>query len=66
MPVKVREILDRLASDGLYIDRTRGSHRVLKHSTKRGIVVVAGKSSKDIAPGTLKSILRQSELEDEL
>ena len=65
MPVKVREMLDRLAADGWYIDRTRGSHRVLKHPTKRSIVVVAGKPSKDIAPGTLKSILRQAGLEDE-
>ena len=65
MPVKVRDILDRLATDGWYIDRTRGSHRVLKHPVKRGIVVVAGKPSKDSAPGTLKSILRQAGLEDE-
>ena len=65
MPVKVREMLDRLAADGWFINRTRGSHRVLKHPVKRGIVVVAGKPGKDIAPGTLKSILRQAELEDE-
>jgi len=43
----------------------RGSHRILKHSLKKGIVVVAGHPSKDLAPGTLKSVWKQAELEDE-
>ena len=30
MPVKVGEMLDRLAAGGWYIDRTRGSHRGVK------------------------------------
>jgi predicted RNA binding protein YcfA (HicA-like mRNA interferase family) len=43
---------------------TRGSHRVLKHPSKTGVVVVAGQLAKDVAPGTLKSIWKQAELED--
>jgi len=39
--------------------------RVLKHPTKPGIVVVAGQPVKDVAPGTLKSIWKQAELEDQ-
>jgi predicted RNA binding protein YcfA (HicA-like mRNA interferase family) len=62
--MKVRDVLKRLKSDGWFIARTRSSHRVLKHPTKRGIVVVAGKASKDVAIGTLKNIWRQAELPD--
>ncbi|GAF76594.1 unnamed protein product [marine sediment metagenome] len=43
----------------------RGSHRVLKHPRKSGAVVVAGQLGKDVAVGTLKSIWKQAELEDE-
>jgi predicted RNA binding protein YcfA (HicA-like mRNA interferase family) len=62
--MKVRDVLQRLKADGWFIARMRSSHRVLKHPTKRGIVVVAGKPSKDIAIGTLKNIWRQAELEE--
>lgn len=53
--MKVRDVLKRLADDGWYEARMRGSHRVLKHPTKQGIVVVAGHPGKDLAPGTLKA-----------
>lgn len=43
----------------------RGSHRVLKHPTKTGIVVVAGHPGKDLAPGTLKSVWEQAQLEEQ-
>jgi predicted RNA binding protein YcfA (HicA-like mRNA interferase family) len=62
--MKVRDVLKRLEEDGWYVARTRGSHRVLKHPVKRGIVVVAGHPGKDVAPGTLKSVWKQAELED--
>ena len=62
--MKVRDVLKRLEQDGWIIVRMRGSHRVLQHSIKKGIVVVAGQPGKDVATGTLKSIWRQAELED--
>ena len=62
--MKVRDVLKRLTEDGWYVDRTRGSHRVLKHLSKTGVVVVAGQLSKDVAAGTLKSIWKQAGLED--
>ncbi|MCH9054443.1 type II toxin-antitoxin system HicA family toxin [Synechococcus sp. PCC 6716] len=34
----------------------RGSHRILAHETKSGIVVVPGKPRDDIPKGTLASI----------
>lgn len=62
--MKVRDVLKRLHEDGWYEHHQRGSHRVLKHPVKTGIVVVAGKPSKEVATGTLKSVWKQAELED--
>jgi len=58
--MKVREVLRLLRADGWILVRTRGSHRQMKHPVIRGLVTVAGKESKDIPPGTLKSIFRQA------
>ena len=63
--MKVRDVLRRLREDGWYLARTRGSHRVLKHPTKQGIVVLAGHPGKDVARGTLRSVWKQAELEGE-
>jgi predicted RNA binding protein YcfA (HicA-like mRNA interferase family) len=62
--MKVREILKRLEKDGWYQARMRGSHRVLKHPVKSGIVVVPGSPSDEVATGTLRSIWKQAQLED--
>lgn len=62
--MKVRDVLKILQNDGWEITRTKGSHRILKHAQKSGIVVVAGQPNKDIATGTLKSIWKQAELEN--
>lgn len=51
-----------LERDGWYLDRTRGSHRQLKHHQKLGLVTVAGKPNDDLGPGTLNSIFRQAGL----
>ena len=62
--MKVRDILKVLANDGWTVVRTRGSHRQLKHPIKKGTVTVAGKSGLEIPVGTLKSIYKQSQLEE--
>lgn len=62
--MKVRDVLKRLDEDGWYVARMRGSHRVLKHATKPGIVVVPGHPADDVAKGTLKSIWVQAQLEE--
>lgn len=51
-----------LDDDGWRLDRTRGSHRQFKHSTKPGLVTVAGKPNDDLGPGTLNGILKQAGL----
>lgn len=63
--MKVSEIIKILENDGWYLVRTKGSHRQYKHSEKPGTVTVPGKLSKDLAIGTLMSIRKQAQLEDE-
>jgi len=60
--MKVSEMLRLLHDDGWFLVATRGSHRQYKHSSKAGRVTVPGKSSDDLAAGTLNSILKQAGL----
>jgi predicted RNA binding protein YcfA (HicA-like mRNA interferase family) len=61
--VKVRDVIELMEADGWFLHHTTGSHRQYKHPVKKGVVTIAGKPSKDIPPGTLKSILKQSQIE---
>jgi predicted RNA binding protein YcfA (HicA-like mRNA interferase family) len=60
--MKVREAISLVEEDGWYQVATRGSHRQYRHAIKPGRVTIAGKSSDDLAPGTLNSILKQAGL----
>jgi predicted RNA binding protein YcfA (HicA-like mRNA interferase family) len=62
--MKFRDLLRLLRKDGWYLARTRGSHRQFRHPFKPGVVTVAGDGNDDIAPRTLKSILKQARLEE--
>ena len=53
-----------LEHDGRFLVATRGSHRQYKHRTKPGRVIVAGKASDDMAPGTLNDVLTQAGLRE--
>lgn len=64
--MKVRDALKRIEADGWYLVRTEGSHRQFKHPTKKGRTTVAGKLSVDVPIGTLKSIWRQAQLEEDI
>ncbi len=50
---------------GLYLDRTKGSHRQYKHITKPGIVTIPGKLSDDVKKGTENNILKQAGLKQQ-
>ena len=58
--MEVRQVIGLLMADGWALVATRGSHRQFKHPTKPGRITVAGKPSDELAPGTLKSIAKQS------
>lgn len=59
---KVSQILNALEKDGWRIVAQKGSHRQLKHPTKKGKVTVNGKKSDVICAFLLKSIESQSGL----
>jgi predicted RNA binding protein YcfA (HicA-like mRNA interferase family) len=63
--MKVRELLKLLHQDGWVIERSRGSHRQLRHPLKSGTVTVSGHPTDTVHPKTLKSVLRQAGLEEE-
>lgn len=60
MAPKVGEAIRRLQVDGWVQVRVTGSHRVFKHPTKPGIVVVAGKPSTQLPEGTWHNMQRQA------
>jgi predicted RNA binding protein YcfA (HicA-like mRNA interferase family) len=60
--MKVRDLVRLLEADGWRLVRTRGSHRQFKHSTKRGLVTVAGSNHDELARKTLQSVFKQAGL----
>ena len=63
--MKVRELLKLLVQDGWVVDRSRGSHRQMRHPSKPGTTTVSGHPSDTVHPKTLKSVLKQAGLEEE-
>ncbi len=61
--MKVRDIIRLIEQEGWVQVRQRGSHRQFKHPSRPGLVTIAGHPGDDLAPGTLKSILRQAGIE---
>ena len=63
--MQLREVIKMLEDDGWYLARTKGSHRQFKHPEKAGTVTVSGNLGVDMPIGTLKSVWRQAQLEEE-
>jgi predicted RNA binding protein YcfA (HicA-like mRNA interferase family) len=61
--VKVDAVIKRLEATGWLLASFRGSHHRFKHPTRTGRVTVQGKPSNKLAPGTLRSIKKQSGVE---
>jgi predicted RNA binding protein YcfA (HicA-like mRNA interferase family) len=60
--MKTRDVIKLVEQDGWVYLETHGSHRQYKHPVKKGRVTIAGHASKDMPPGTLKSVLKQAGL----
>ncbi len=61
MPIKVRELLRKLRTDGWLEVRVKGSHHHYAHPKKPGIVTIAFDQDGDEIPnGTLNSIYKQA------
>jgi predicted RNA binding protein YcfA (HicA-like mRNA interferase family) len=63
---KVSDIIKILEKDGWFLDRQNGSHRQYKHPEKKGLVTIScHKLSKDVPISTLKSIMKQAQINEE-
>ena len=62
--MKIRDVIRLIEADGWFSIGQEGSHRQFKHLVKKGRVTVAGHPNEDLHPKTLKSILRQANLEE--
>jgi predicted RNA binding protein YcfA (HicA-like mRNA interferase family) len=62
--VKYRDLFKLLQGDGWYLHHQTGSHMVLRHKIKPGIVVIAGggKMNREVPKGTENAIRRQAGL----
>ena len=60
---KVRDAIRLIERDGWRLVRIRGSHRQYRHPDKAGTGTVAGGLSKDLAPGSESSNLKQADLD---
>jgi predicted RNA binding protein YcfA (HicA-like mRNA interferase family) len=65
--VNYRDLIKKIEAAGWVHDATRGSHMQFVHPTRPGKVTIpgGGKLSRDVPPGTLKSVLKQAGVEDE-
>ena len=61
--MKVRVLISLIEADGWYQVNVVGSHRQYKHPKKVGRVTIAGHPNDDVHPKTLRSILKQAQLE---
>ena len=60
--VKGDRLIGALAKEGWYVDRTRGSHVIMRHESKLVARVIIPVHGKPVKPGTLRDILKHAEL----
>ena len=63
--VKGDRLVSALRKEGWYVDRTHGSHVIMRHEDKPGIKIVVPVHGKAVKPGTLSNILKKVELSAE-
>ena len=62
--MKYRDVIKKIEEAGWRHESTRGSHLQFAHPTRIGKVTVpgGGKLTREVPPGTLRSILKQAGL----
>jgi predicted RNA binding protein YcfA (HicA-like mRNA interferase family) len=63
VPLKVRELIWLLETNGWRHIRTNGSHRIFRHPDGR-TTVISGKFGNDVRVGVYRAILRQTGIEE--
>ncbi len=57
-----KEVIKALSKIGFIHVRTKGSHAILNKQTEKGRITIPVPLHKELAKGTLKSIMKQAEL----
>ena len=57
-----KKIENLITKEGWFFVRQKGSHKIYKHESINGIVVIPFHGKKDLPIGTLKSILKKAEI----
>jgi predicted RNA binding protein YcfA (HicA-like mRNA interferase family) len=60
--IKGNKLVKALTKLGWYVDRTGGSHVIMRNDTKRGNKLVIPVHKHPVAPGTLNNILKTAEV----
>jgi predicted RNA binding protein YcfA (HicA-like mRNA interferase family) len=63
-PVLYREVKRKLEAAGFTLVGQTGSHAKFSKTTAEGILTATVPKHRDVAPGTLRSILRQAHLSE--
>ena len=63
--VSGKQVAEALERNGFALSHVRGSHHYLRKSDGSGLVVVPVHGNRDLPTGTLRSILRQADLDAE-
>jgi predicted RNA binding protein YcfA (HicA-like mRNA interferase family) len=63
--VKGNRLVKALQKKGWYIDRTRGSHTIMRNDDKPNTKIVIPIHTSPIKPGTLSNILKKAEISRE-
>ena len=58
--MKSSQLLKLLKQDGWYIENQEGSHILMRHPTKPGKLSMPFHASKEVKPGLLHAILKQT------
>ena len=59
------DVLRALERGGFYVHHVKGSHYSLRHPERPQLRVVVPAHRKDLAPGTIRSIIKQCQLTEE-
>jgi predicted RNA binding protein YcfA (HicA-like mRNA interferase family) len=60
--IKGDRLVNALSKRGWYVDRTRGSHVIMRHESKLETKIVVPLHGKPLKPGVLSNILKKAEL----
>lgn len=58
--VKFSELFRTLQKDGWYVVRQRGSHYIMHHQTKKGVVNMPFHGGKEVGKGLLRKIIKDA------